>query len=261
VLDKNKNYMPDFNQLFDQAALDLYQSFEKSGHIIELLKERLPLIYGISPAHLVNSKKESLFCNGLIFNQLQTSKLFVNHPSTVPIIEVNKSYGNLFYEKKLDSRTLEVLLEKQEEFITTFSTSSSELEMEVAPLNIWFVEELEPFISLEDVEDRLLAEPFAPDLVLILSQGLLVRLNQTVIENLFALEQQANTQSFDKEIMANLVEITGKTRAKQYFKIGSNANYKNLFYFYIFLLDFLEQQNLPQTDLSANLVALWNLGK
>ena len=249
--------LSNFDQLFEEVALALFQDFQNSVDILSFLQRKLPTRFGIETGVLVNRKKEILANNLIFFDALNCPKLTAKSPRETTLFPANYTYGSLSYFQEINQASLENALQQNLLFSKIFEGQKSHNEEAIKPLNIWFAKDLAPFLSLNDLEDRLLAESNPPDLVAVLNSGLLVTLNEQTIQNIFALSQKENAQSFDKAITADLIDITQKTMQQKYFKIGATAAYKNCFYYYVFLLDLLKYQPLLADDLSAEMVAIW----
>ncbi|MFK7978840.1 MAG: hypothetical protein AB8G86_02560 [Saprospiraceae bacterium] len=246
-----------FDQLFEEVALSLFQDFQNSVDILTFLQKKLPSKFGIEAGVLVNRKKEITTNNYIFFDALSCPKLSIESPKARRLIPANYAYGSLSYFQEINQASLENALQENLSFDRVFEGQSPQNKEVIKPLNIWFAENLAPFLSLNDLEDRLLAEPNPPDLIAVLNSGLLVTLNEQTIQNIFALSQKENAQSFDKAITADLIDIAQKTMQRKYFKIGATAAYKNCFYYYVFLLDLLKHQPLLTDGLSAEMVAIW----
>lgn len=250
----------DFNQIFDSTALELFASFEQEKSIFSFLSRRLPLKFGITKGVLVNTKKEATSESLLLYDSLNCPKLYLDDSSKTQLIPANYLYGTVSFINQLNQETLGIVLNQNSCFLDVYDNQLIDNQLAVKPLNVWFVTDLETFISLDDLEDRLLAEENQPDLVAILNRGLLITLTKHTISQIFSLEQKGETQSFDKAITTNLIDITEKTLSTKYFKMGASASYKNLFYFYVLLLNLLQNQPLIKTELSAEMVAIWGGG-
>jgi len=250
--------MPDFDQLFEVTALSLFEDYQSAGNLHQFLKQNLPLQYGIAEGVLVNRKKEISSTQYLFYNPLDCPNLPLSKSSNIKIIPVNYAYGNLSFFKELNQETLNRALIEKEEVATVFDSQNADSQENVKPLNIWIADDLSNFLSLNDLEDRLLAETHPPDLVAIINKGLLVTLNNHTIQQIFALSEKQNSQSFDKKIAEDLMGIAQKTMQRKYFKMAASAPYKNFFYTYILLLELLKAQLLPNDDLSTEMVAIWS---
>lgn len=246
-----------FDKLFDEAALDLFESLKQSKGVLPFLSKRLPLKYELTNGVLVNPQKDFSSPQLLLFDALSCPKLYLDSQKQTALIPRQYIYGTITYIPQINQESLATTIDKTNAFIEKTKTLITKSSEEPTPLNIWFAEDLAPFISLDDLEDRLLAEENPPDLVLVLNRGLLVTLNKHTISQIFSLEQKPDSQSFDKAITANLVDITQKTLTTKYFKMGATLEYQNLFYFYIFLLNLLQNQSLPTEEISAEMVAIW----
>jgi len=250
--------MSNFNQLFEVAALSLFEDYQSAGHIVQFLEQNLPLQYGITKGVLVNRKKEVSSLQHLFYSPLNCPNLPLSKTSESKIIPVNYAFGSLSFFKELNQETLNQALTKKIEMTTVFDGQSIDNPENRALLNIWVADDLSNFLSLNDLEDRLLAETYPPDLVAIINKGLLVTLNDHTIQQIFALSEKENRQSFDKKITEDLIGIAQKTMQRKYFKMGASAPYKNCFYTYLLLLELLKAQPLPFSDLSAEMVAIWS---
>jgi len=248
---------PTFDQLFEQVALNLFATYQKSEGIGPFLNDKLPSQFGITKGILTNRKKAISPEYMIFFDASNCPKLTMDAVLEKRVIPANYAYGSLSFFSEINQLSLEKTIEKNTIFAKIYAEQSVDNQEGNTPLNIWVADTLAPFLSLNDLEDRLLAEANPPDLVAVLNSGLLVTLNEQTIENIFALTQKENTQSFDREITANLIEITQKTMQQKYFKIGASALYKNYFYFYVLLLDLLKNQPLLRGGLSAEMVAIW----
>lgn len=246
-----------FDQLFEEVALALFHDFQNSVDILTFLQKKLPAKFGIGAGFLVNRKKETLADNLIFFDAFNCPKLTTRLPKEPSLFPANYAYGSLSYFQEINQDSLETALQQNLSFNKIFEAQSAKNQEDIRPLNIWFAKDLAPFLSLNDLEDRLLAETNPPDLVAVLNSGLLVTLNEQTIQNIFALSQKENAQSFDKAITADLIDITQKTMQQKYFKIGATAAYKNCFYYYVFLLDLLKHQPLLDNGLSAEMIAIW----
>lgn len=246
-----------FDQLFEEVALSLFQDFQNSVDILTFLQNKLPAKFGLETGILVNRKKELLADTLIFFDALNCPKLTTKSPKETTLFPANYTYGSLSSFPEINQASLENALQQNLLFNSVFEGQSTQNQAAIKPLNIWLANDLAPFLSLNDLEDRLLAEPNPPDLVAVLNSGLLVTLNEQTIQNIFALSQKEDAQSFDKAITADLIGIAQKTMQQKYFKIGATAAYKNCFYYYVFLLDLLKHQPLLNGDLSAEMVAIW----
>lgn len=250
--------MPEFNQLFEVAALSLFEDYQCADNLPLFLKQNLPLQYGVSEGFLVNKKKEISSQQYLLYNSLNCPNLPLSKSSNAKIIPVNYAYGSLSFFKELNQETLNQALIEKEVIATVFNGQDVDNQKNIKPLNIWIADDLSNFLSLNDLEDRLLAETHPPDLVAIINKGLLVTLNDHTIQQIFALSEKENSQSFDKKIAEDLIGIAQKTMQRKYFKMAASAPYKNCFYMYILLLELLKNHPLPKDDLSAEMVAIWS---
>ena len=70
-------------------------------------------------------------------------------------------------------------------------------------------------------------------------------------------KERQDVQYLRKKLTEDLIEITQNTVTLKYFKVASNANYKNFFSFFVLLLALLKKQKLPENGLDAELVAIW----
>lgn len=248
---------PNFDQLFEQVAMNLFADYQKSIGILPFLEHKLPAQFEVVEGILANRKKELSQENLILFDGLNCPKLWIDESKEKMIIPANYAYGSLSVFSEINQESLEQTLQKNSSFAKVYENQSTGNQLDKKPLNIWLGENLAPFLSLNDLEDRLLAETNPPDLVAVLNSGLLVTLNDKTIQNIFALSQKENAQSFDKQITADLLDIAQKTMQQKYFKIGASATYKNCFFCYVFLLDLLKNQPLLTDGLSAEMVAIW----
>lgn len=250
--------MSDFNQLFEATALNLFEQYQSAKDVSEFLQQNLPLKFAISKGVLVNRKKAVSSPQYLFYNPLDCPNLSISPPSNAKIIPANYAYGSLSFFKELNQASLHQALEKKEEIATIFDDQVADNQVDFNLLNIWIADDLANFLSINDLEDRLLAETHPPDLVAIINKGLLITLNDHTIQKIFALSEKENSQSFDKKIAEDLIDIAQKTMQRKYFKMAASAPYKNFFYTYILLLELLKAQPLPNDDLSAEMVAIWS---
>ncbi len=246
-----------FDQIFEEVALKLFKDYQAAIDLPTFLQKKLPTKFGLDKGVLVNRKKEIAPISFIFYDKLNCPKLTTAIQGTTTIIPANYAYGTLAFLPEINQTSLEEALQKNAIFDRVFEGQQTTPVSDNKPLKIWIANELAPFLSLNDLEDRLLAETNPPDLVAVLNSGLLVTLNDQTIENIFALSEKENAQSFDKAIAADLMSITQKTMQKKYFKIGASAAYKNCFYCYVFLLDLLKNQTLLEGGLSAEMVAIW----
>ncbi len=250
--------MSDFDQIFEVAALSSFEDYQSAANLPQFLQQNLPLQYGITEGILVNRKKEFSNPQFLFYSTLNCPVLRLSKKSSAKVIPVNYAYGNLSFFKELNQETLNQALAKKEEAITVFNGQCADKQETIKPLNIWIADNLASFLSINDLEDRLLAETHPPDLVAIINKGLLVTLNDHTIQQIFALSEKENSQSFDKKIAQDLIGIAQKTMQRKYFKMAASAPYKNFFYTYILLLELLKTQPLLSDDLSAEMVSIWS---
>lgn len=246
-----------FDQLFEEVALKLFQDYQNSVDLPSFLQEKLPIRYGLDKGLLVNRKKEIAPAHFIFYDKLNCPKLAIQQPKPTTIIPANYAYGALCFLPEINQESLEDALQRNAVFDKVYEGQKGTPTSEERPLKIWIATDLAPFLSLNDLEDRLLAETYPPDLVAVLNSGLLVTLNDQTIENIFALSEKENAQSFDKAIAEDLINIAQKTMQKKYFKIGASSAYKNCFYCYVLLLDLLKSQSLLSDGLSAEMVAIW----
>ena len=250
--------MPNFNQLFEVAALSLFEDYQGAENLHEFIQQKLPLQFGITEGVLVNKKKEISSKQYLFYNRLNCPNLPLSKSPISQIIPINYALGSLSFFRELNQKTLNKALIEKEEIATVFDCQNIDSQENIKPLNIWVADNLSNFLSLNDLEDRLLAETYPPDLVAIINKGILVNLNDHTIQQIFALSEKENSQSFDKKIAEDLIGIAQKTMQRKYFKMAATAPYKNCFYTYILLLELLKVQPLPNSDLSAEMVAIWS---
>lgn len=249
--------MTDFDKLFEASALTLYEQYQNASNLVRFFQQNLPFQFGLSAGVLVNRKKEISNPQHLLYNSLLCPSLPLSNTASGKIIPVNYVYGSLSYFKEINQETLNIALSRKEEVLTIFDGQVADNQEGVRPLNIWVADNLATFLSINDLEDRLLAEAQPPDLVAIINNGLLVTLNDHTIQQIFALSEKENSQSFDKQIAQDLIGITQKTMQRKYFKMAASAPFKNLFYTYILLLELLKAQPLLDDDLSAEMTAIW----
>jgi len=249
--------MSDFDKLFEASALTLFEQYKNAANKIIFWQEKLPLQYGFSIGVLANRKKEISNPQYLFFNALNCPVFPIANGGSAKIIPVNYAYGSVSFMDEINQETLNEALVNKEEVGTIFAGQNTDNEQDIKSLNIWIANDLAAFLSINDLEDRLLAETNPPDLVAIINTGVLVTLNDHTIQQIFALSEKEGSQSFDKDIAQNLIGITQKTMQRKYFKMGATAPYKNFFYTYIFLLELLKAQPLLNDDLSAEIVAIW----
>jgi len=248
---------PNFHQLIENAALTLYNAYQKSANIIDFLVEKLPAKYGVGKGFLMNKNKEISAGNIFIYNQLICPKLLLGELDDFSIFPANTVYGNISFFPELNQTTLGNILQKDKQLNTVFNNQLSEDQENTQLLNIWITTDLAPFLTINDLEDRLLAEESTPDLVIVMNRGVLAILNDSTIQNIFDLSAKKDAQSFDKVIAQDLANIAQKTMQGKYMKIGADATYKNCFYGYILLLELLKNQNLPKEGLAPELAAIW----
>jgi len=248
---------PNFDQLFEKVALKLYKDYQSSVDVLAFLQKKLPSQYGFEKGILVNRRKEVASANLIFYDLLNCPKLRFGLPTEKTLIPANYAYGSLSFFSEINQLSLENTLKRNAIFGEVYKKQSVDKQLDKKPLNIWLATSLASFLSLGDLEDRLLAESNPPDLVAVLNSGLLVTLNDQTIENIFALSQKEKAQSFDKALAADLINIAQKTVKQKYFKIGASAAYKNYFYYYVLLLDLLKNQPLIEEGLSAEMVAIW----
>ena len=246
-----------FDQLFEEVALKIFQDYQNSIDLSSFLQEKLPLRFGLDKGVLVNRKKEITPEHFIFYDKLNCPKLTIQQPKSTNIIPANYAYGVLSFLPEINQESLENALQRNTVFDKVYEGQKATPTSDERPLKIWIATDLAPFLSLNDLEDRLLAETNPPDLVAVLNSGLLVTLNDQTIQNIFALSEKENAQSFDKAIADDLINIAQKTMQKKYFKIGASASYKNFFYSYVLLLDLLKNQSLLEEGLSAEMVAIW----
>ncbi len=249
--------MSDFDKLFEASALTLFEQYKNATNKVSFLQKKLPLQYGFTIGVLANRKKEVSNPQHLFFNKLISPIFLLANDDSAKIIPVNYTYGSLSFMDEINQKTLNEALVNKEDVRTVFAGQNTDNEQDVKPLNIWIANDLATFLSINDLEDRLLAETNPPDLVAIINKGVLVTLNDHTIQQIFALAEKEGSQSFDKDIAQNLIGITQKTMQRKYFKMGATAPHKNFFYTYIFLLELLKVQPLLDDDLSAEMVAIW----
>lgn len=246
----------DFKHVFAAAIAELYQAYQTVEGIIDFLSQRLPAQYAINPSILVNTQKEVSFQFGLIYDKATTPIIFAT--DKLPIVAASNIYGGLFYTESLDQYHLASMLEGHQKMLDMYWHQQEGNEVITSPLSIFFIEELADYLTLNDLEDRLLAEEYPPDIVLVLNAGLLITLNKQTIEWIVLLEKGISTHSFDKTIRDNLIDITTHTLQSKYFKLASIAKEINLFYFYLILIELLKMQPLMETKLPPELVAIWS---
>lgn len=250
--------MSDFDKLFEATALTLFEQYQSASNLTYFLQQNLPLQFGLSAGILVNRKKEISNPQYLFYNSLFCPKLPLSNTASGKIVPVNYVYGSLSYFNELNQETLNQALVRKQEVLTIFDNQIADNQNDVRPLNIWVANNLATFLSINDLEDRLLAEAQPPDLVAIVNKGLLVTLNDHTIQQIFALSEKENSQSFDKQLAEDLIGITQKTMQRKYFKMAASAPYKNFFYTYILLLELLKVQPLISDDLSAEMISIWS---
>lgn len=248
---------PNFNQLFEETALKLFRDYQSSCNMISFFQSKLPQKYSIQNGILVNRQKEITTSNYIFFDRLNCPCLEIASPEKLSLYPVNYTYGSLSILSEINQSSLEQTLQQNRLFKEVYKNQNVGNLSDVRPLNIWFATDLASFLSLNDLEDRLLAEMTPPDLVAVQNKGVLVTLNKQTIQNIFALNQREGIQSFDKTITADLINITQKRQENKYFKMGATAAYKNFFYYYVLLVDLLKNQPLIDDELSAELVAIW----
>ena len=246
-----------FEQIIEKTALTFYQEYQHAKDVFQFLNAKLPTKYGLKKGFLFNNKKELSAENNILYQRLSCPILPTNETKTSFLIPANFAYGNLSFLPEINQSSLAKQIAQNEEFYHIYQNQTREAGNEIKPLTIWLATDLAPFISLNDLEDRLLAEQYPPDIVAILNQGLLVTLNEQTIQTIFAFHQKVNPQSFDKQITTDLLDITQKTLPHTYFKMAASASYKNCFSFYILLLELLKNQSLPNGDNTAELAAIW----
>lgn len=246
-----------FDRLFEIAALELFQAYEQASDLTSFLQKRLPAKFGLTNGVIINASKETAPPSLVLFDALNCPKLFLKEDHSVALIPYNYVFGRITFIPQINQENLAKVLAQNYPIFKNTATKNTDNQPIIKPLNIWVAPDIATFITLDDLEDRLLAEENPPDLVLVLNRGLLITLNKKTIEQIFSLEQKSESQSFDKAITANLVDITKKTMTAKYFKMGASSEYKNLFYFYIFLINLLQHQALPEEELSAEMVAIW----
>lgn len=248
---------PNFQQLIENAALTLYDTYLQSTNIRTFLKEKLPLKYDVTQGYLFNKHKEISAENIFIYNPLIDPKLLLSGTNTSTLLPANVTYGNISFFSELNQKTLESALQKDLALNTIYKNQLADNQQDNKLLNVWIATDLAAFLSINDLEDRLLAEETSPDLVIVINRGVLAILNDHTIQNVFDLAAKKEAQSFEKAIVADLVSIAQKTMNQKYMKLGADAAYKNCFYGYILLLELLKNQALPNDGLSAEIAAIW----
>ncbi len=248
---------PNFNQLLENAALTLYAAYLQSANISAFLKEKLPLKYGVGKGYLINKKKEISKENIFIYDQLIAPKLLLGGTNNATILPANTVYSNVSFFSELNQSNLDLTLQSDRQLSILYNNQLVDSQQDIRLLNIWIATDLAPFITLNDLEDRLLAEETTPDLIVIMNRGVLAILNEHTIQNIFDLSAKKSAQSYDRAIAANLVNIAHKTMQGKYMKLGADAAYKNCFYGYILLLELLKNQDLPADGLAPEMASIW----
>lgn len=249
--------MSKFDELFEETSVTLYTDFQAREGLLDFLQNKLPIQYGIKEGVMVNNKKELSNISHFFYNALTCPNYSYPQKESARIFPANFIYGTLSYISELNQVALTTMLAQKESYTKVYQNQLADQNSDLAPLHIWIANDLSKFISLNDLEDRLLAEENPPDLVAILNRGILVRLNESTITQVFELSQKEKGQAFDRAIRENLIDITNKTMGRQFFKLGATAAYKNFYYFYVILLNLLNKQTLPEGGLSADLVSIW----
>ncbi|MEM6317591.1 MAG: hypothetical protein AAF960_07960 [Bacteroidota bacterium] len=248
--------MTNFDHLFNQSGLYLYDRYQAADEqLFSFLTHYLPTQYAIKRGFLANRRKEISEIATFLVDSTTCPDLPLDEEKA--ILPANYAYGICQEVDEVNQTTLAQMLEKSQALRQVYNHQKRETDNELTLLDVWFARDLAAFISLNDLEDRLLAEAQAPELVVILNRGVLVALTPHTIRKIFALSQKNRAQSFDKKILEDLQRITEVTTQKQYFKIVASAPFKNFFNFYILLLELLKNQPLLDDDPSAELMAIW----
>ena len=152
-----------FDQLFEEVALKLFQDYQNSVDFLDFLQKKLPLKYGFEQGVLVNRKKEIAVDNFIFYDSLNCPQLITDLPSAKKIIPANYAYGSLSFFPIINQESLENGLQQNELLNKVYEGQNTHHQLDRKPLNIWLATDLAPFLSLNDLEDRLLAELHPPE--------------------------------------------------------------------------------------------------
>ncbi|MEM1122758.1 MAG: hypothetical protein AAGJ18_20100 [Bacteroidota bacterium] len=250
-------FSPNFSQLLEQAALIFYDTYLKADSPVVFFQEKLPKKYGIGAGYLVNAQKEVSELNTFIFDQNNAINLPLGENTKTALFPCNQTYATVSFLQELNQQTLQSVLQKDAAIAAIYDQQFNQNAEKNTLLSVWIANTLAPFLALNDLEDRLLAEEKMPDLVIIMDRGVLAILNEHTIKNVFDLATPNLAQSFERTVIENLVGIAQKTVRQQYLKLAATAAYKNAFYGYILLLELLKNQQLLKGGISPELAAIW----
>ena len=226
---------------------------------MEWLSQRLPAGCTIRRSGVWTEGQQLLTPNFFIAQTADAMSYWLDEAQNVPLVGLERVYGGVVVNQTITSETLT-------KAIDVFTTWDEQLTFQdaapVYPLKIWLAEQLAPFLTLEDLVERLAAEARLPDLVVVLEQGLLLRAAPWAVELVYHLQQQGKTaQQFDRQLVADWQTISSKTASNTYLKWITNVPALHLFYFTILLRESVRHQPLNEGRWPVDLEVLWGMGE
>ena len=116
-------------------------------------------------------------------------------------------------------------------------------------------------LSLDSLRSILIKLDNPPDIVVVLNKGLLIKVDDFTIRRLRSIiEKKAHYHINDFDIFVQKIQMVGLERRFEYLVLENNDEKVNLMYFYIFLIDFLNEFKKCPDSYTSDIISVWKQG-
>jgi hypothetical protein len=113
-------------------------------------------------------------------------------------------------------------------------------------------------ITLESLKERLNHTKNPPEIVVILDKGLLIKVDDFTIKRANSLNENKPQYHFsDMDVLWQKIQMVGFENRMEYFVVENSSPMANLMYFYVFLIDFLNEFKKCPMSYAADIVSVW----
>jgi len=302
---------PNFDKLFEAAALQMLAAFMKSSagnrpdeigapremQVKKFLKEWLPAKYGISKGYLLNSQKQvSKECDIVIYDNETCPKFIFDEALDVRFFPKNDIFGTLEIKSTLNNVELKDALEKiksaNEVSIKTihdisFSDEWEDVDIKLAENLPRYIEEddyvnykakikkkkiyhsnafsaifayqIGHNFTLQELKAKLILDKNAPDFLLILDKGLLIKVDELTLKRYNSLKNNKISDDFkdDYDITIKLLDAYLSDAGQDYILLENTEQYINLMNFYMFIIDYLNNFRKISKAVTADIISVF----
>jgi hypothetical protein len=114
-------------------------------------------------------------------------------------------------------------------------------------------------LTLDSLREKLIALDNSPDIVVILNKGLLIKVDDFTIKRLRSITEKKAQYHFanDLDIFWQKFQLVGFGDRTEYLVLKNEDTKINLMYFYIFLIDFLNEFKKCPDSYAADIISVW----